>query len=131
MNASLGGLLLSNDNYLILTQLESSLRRDEEQQDRFLKEGIGFTKFIVNKLEDKDPYTLQYIGKRLNVEKSMLLKVQKVDWGKQAEMEYKTLIEFRDERYRDDIGTIGNQILMKMGENGINSRKKSKWKNFI
>jgi len=53
-----------------------------------------------------------------------------VDYGKQAEMEYRSLIEFRDDKYKFDIGIIANQILFKMGENEIDSRKKTKWKNF-
>jgi cellulose biosynthesis protein BcsQ len=127
---AVGGLLLSNSNYLILTQLESSLRRFEEQADRFLKIDISFEKHIINKFEEKDPYTLQYIEKRLNLDKSELLKVKNVDYGKQAEMEYRSLIEFRDDKYKFDIGIIANQILFKMGENEIDSRKKIKWKNF-
>jgi len=128
---AVGGLLLSNNNYLILTQLESSLRRFEEQGERFSKANIIFEKYIVNKFEEKDPYTLQYIEKRLKLEKDMLMKVKNVDYGKQAEMEYRSLIEFRDDKYKSDIGMIANQILLKMGENEIDSRKKNKWKSFI
>lgn len=128
---AVGGLLMSHCNYLVLSQMESSLRRFEELQERYLKSSITFEKFIVNKFEDKDPYTLPYIGKRLSIEKTNLIKVQHVDYGKQAEMAYKSLIEFRDEKYRGDVGFIANLILAKMGQKEINPGKKLKWKNFI
>ena len=128
---AVGGLSISNDNYLILTQLESSLRRFEEQTDRFSKANIIFEKYILNKYDEKDPYTLQYIEKRLKIDKNLLMKVKNVDYGKQAEMEYRSLIEFRDDKYKSDILLIVNQILSKMGLNEIDSRKKNKWKSFI
>src|SRR5665647_3532592 len=68
---------------------------------------------------------------RLKFEKNRLMKVKNVDYGKQAEMEYRSLIEFRDDKYKSDIGMIANHILLKMGKNEIDSRKKSKWKSFI
>lgn len=128
---ALGGLLLADNNYLILNQMESSLRRFEEQRERFVQANVRFEKYIINKFEEKDPYTIQYIAKRLSLEKNLIMKVQKVDYGKQAEMEYKTLIEFRDEAYKGDIACIANQILIKMGNDEIDSGKKSKWKSFI
>jgi len=128
---ALGGLLLSDNNFLVLSQTESSLRRFEEQEERFKQSKVRFEKYIVNKFEEKDPYTIQYIAKRLALEKSLFLKVHRVDYGRQAEMEYKTLIEFRDEGYKGDISQIASHILLKMGDSEIDLGKKSKWKNFI
>lgn len=128
---ALGGLLLSDNNYLVMSQMESSLRRFEELVDRYEQANVKFNQYIINKFEEKDPYTIQYMSKRLFLDKDLFLKVRKVDYGKQAEMEYKTLIEFRDEGYKGDIGRIASQILVKMGHHEIDSGKKSKWKSFI
>lgn len=126
-----GGLTLSDNNFMVITQQESSISRFELLRERYDKAGINFNRYIVNKFDDKDPYTIQYILKRLNISKDTIFKVKQVDYSRQAEMEYKTLIDFKDENYRNNIINIANYILEKIGEPQIDIGKKNKWKNFI
>ena len=128
---AIGGLTLSENNYLVMSQLESSLRRYEEQALRFHTAKIHFNKCILNKFEEKDPFSVSYVSKRLSIREEDLMVVRNVDYGKQAETEYRSLIEFRDEKFRADICRVANQILTKAGEAEIDLRKKKKWKSFI
>lgn len=128
---ALGGLTVAGSKFLVLTQLESSLKRFENQKERYQTAGIRFEHYLVNKFEEKDPYGISYLSKRLNIGKDQILKIQNAEYSRQAEMEYKSLVEFQDSRYKSDIHQIANHILRKNGHDSISTGKKTLWKNFI
>ena len=119
-----GALAISNFNFCIMTQQESCLSRFEGLKERYKKGGIFFSKYIVNKFEEKDPHNITYISKRLDISKKEILIVENVDYSRQAEMENRTLVEFRDERYLNCIINISNIILGDLKEPIITKEKK-------
>ena len=74
---------------------------------------------------------MDYLSERLDFPKDRFLLVHQADYSRQAEMEYRTLMEYRDELYREDIRKLANVLLGFMGEEGLSPERKGLWKNFI
>lgn len=128
---AIGALSAANDVFLVLTQQESVLKRFERLKDIYQSLGLPITEFLINKYYAEDPYSLDYIGQRLQLEKKTFSKIESAENAWQAEMNYKTLIEFKNDKYIQDITGVANGILIKSGYSGIQRQRKSRWKNFI
>ncbi len=126
-----GGLRLTERRLLVLNQMESTVRRIEEQRERYREAGIHFHRFILNRYQEEDPYSVEYLSQRLRIPGEMILTVHLAGYARQAEMEYRSLMEFRDEAYREDIRKIANMLLKEMGEKELAPERKGLWKRFI
>lgn len=126
-----GTLSISEEVILVAAQQESAIKRYERNQKLFDELGIDASLFLINKYFEQDPYGLTYIAKRLRIEKEKLLKIDLSGYPRQAEIDARTLLEYKNEAYRADIITVANHILNKMGFSEIRVKRKSRWKNFI
>lgn len=129
---ALGGMSAAAKNYLILTQLESSLCRYEGMAQWFEKAQIKFDRFLINKFYQEDPHTISYITERLCMNKEMIFKIRASSHDRHAEMDHKTLIHFKSDTYLSDITAIANEMLEVAGLPLIKVQRKNRlWKNFI
>lgn len=128
---AVGSLLSSENRFLILTQQESAIRRWERQHDLYDKLNIQFPYLVLNKFEEHDPYGIDYVSKRLEIPQTQILTVEAAGYGKRAEMDYKTLMEYRSGKYAQDIENIANLLLTTAGIPIRTKQRKNKWKSFI
>lgn len=128
---AVGTLSVSEEVFLVVSQQESVIRRYEKNRKILGDLGIGISILIINNYYEQDPFGLPYISSRLDIEKEKLLKIETADYSRQAEIDYKTLLEFKNEGYRKDILALANNILNKSGIKEIQRQRKSRWKSFI
>lgn len=129
---ALGSLKFCSSRLLVLTQQETMLKRYEELLPLYEKLGLDFSSLIINKFSSQDPYDLGYLSIRLDTLKSKIRRVEMTNSARQAEMEYKTLLAFQDEKYTRDVLAIANLILIMTEKDQIlKSKRGIKWKNFI
>ena len=128
---AVGALERITDRLLVLTQQESMLKRYERLKPVCDKLGFRFSRTIINKYISEDPYDFEYIAKRNRIPKTELLKVEQSVFARQAEMEYKTLLSYKDSRYKEDIAEIAGAVLEQCGIRGADAPKRKKWISFI
>ncbi|HVI42190.1 MAG TPA: hypothetical protein VM577_16175 [Anaerovoracaceae bacterium] len=128
---AIGTLSVSEEVFLVATQQETVIRRYEKNRKILEDLGIAISAFIINKFYEQDPYGLSYIASRLEVDKGKFLKVDSAGYSRQAEIDYKILLEYKNEVYLLDIIAVANDILNKNGFSEIQRQRKSRWKSFI
>ncbi len=128
---AVGALSLSEEVFLVITQQESALRRYEKNRKLLDDLGVGIGAFVINKYYEQDPYGLSYLSDRLETGKERIFKVDSAGWSRQAEIDNKTLLEYKNETYTLDIIALANHILNKIGIAEIQRQRKSRWKSFI
>lgn len=128
---TVGALAVSEEVYLVMTQQESTIRRYEKNRKLLGELGVEVSAYVVNKYYDQDPFGLSYIADRLELEKEKFHKVVSAGYSRQAEIDYRTLLEYKNEAYQTDITALANNILSKMGIAEIQRQRKSRWKSFI
>ncbi|HYE67065.1 MAG TPA: hypothetical protein VEA58_00555 [Anaerovoracaceae bacterium] len=128
---AVGTLSVSEEVLLVASQQESVIRRYEKNRKILDDLGIGISVLIINKYYEQDPFGLPYIASRLEIEKEKFLKVESAGYSRQAEIDYKTLLEYKNEGYLQDIIAVANNILNKNGIKEIQRQRKSRWKSFI
>jgi hypothetical protein len=128
---AVGALTVSKEILYVITQQESVLKRCEKLNETYRSLGLEIAAYLANKYDEQDPYSLTYLADRLHVEKEHLWKIESAGYARQAEMEYKTLLEYKNEKFIKDILEISNHILNKSGYEIIEKPRKSKWKSFI
>ena len=126
-----GALKLKGLKYLIMEQTESSIARYEKMRPYYDKLDIGFDKYILSKYCPEDPLTENYISSRLSINKSLFFEIGYQDKGRVSEIEYKTLLETGQDRYRADIAKITNVVMKEMNLEDIPLKRKRSWNNFI
>lgn len=128
---AMGALQKAGHRFFLLEQAESSIRRYERQREYYQRFSIGFDRYIINKFADTDPYTLSYIASWLSLERNELFKVSFSSFGRKAEMEHKSILELKDEKFKKDIVKIANHIMGIQDLGEIEPQRKRRWKNFI
>lgn len=128
---AVGGLSISCETIFVMTQQESALKRYEKLRETYDAMGVHFDAYLVNKFFGHDPYSLQYIAERLQLDKGQLWKIEAAGYSMQAEMDYKTLLDYKSEKYSEDVTSVANHILSKSGFEMITKARKRKWKSFI
>ena len=128
---AVGTISVAEEVFLVVTQQESVLRRYEKNRKTLDDMSIVISVFIINKYYEPDSFGLPYIASRLGFEKDKFLKVETAGYSHQAEIDYKTLLEYKNEGYLQDIIAIANDILNKNGFTEIQRQRKSRWKSFI
>lgn len=128
---AIGALSASEDIFLIISQQESAIKRFEKNKPLMKELNIKESAYIINKYSEQDPYGLNYLSDRLKIGKDKIWKVALSDYNRQAEIDYKTLLEFKNEIYIQDISRVANIVLHNKGFSLIKKQRKSRWKNFI
>lgn len=126
-----GALAESGEVLFITTQQESSVRRYERKRKLLDDLGVEISLFLVNKYYEQDPYGLSYLASRMGTGKDRFRKIDSAGYSRQAEIDYRTLMEYKNEAYRADIAAVANYILNKAGFPEIRRQRKSRWKSFI
>ena len=116
---------------LVFGQSESSLARYERMRGVYERAEIHFDRYLINQFIDTDPYTLPYISSRLGLDKEQLAKVAFCQAARQAEMEHKTLLDFKEEKYRKDIAKVASAVMAALNISETTQRRKRGWKSFI
>jgi len=70
-------------------------------------------------------------AKRLHIPSEKLLPVDFAGYGREAEMDCRTLLSYRNEKYLSDITDLANRILEQTGFPLIEKPRKNKWNPFI
>ncbi|MDR0423994.1 MAG: hypothetical protein LBH39_00795 [Clostridiales Family XIII bacterium] len=126
-----GALRLSGDKFFIMTQQESILARWEKRKPVYERLGILPSGYILNRYMDKDIYPLDYIAKRLEMDKGKFHKVSFSGSGRRAEIERKTLMANPGDAFPSDIARFVKRALG-IDLDGIGGiKRKRRWKNFI
>ena len=128
---SVGALSVSESVLFLLSQQESSVRRYEKNRKLLEELGIAISVYVVSKYSEDDPFTLAYLSTRLNIDRERLRKISSAANDRLAEIEQKTLLEYKNEMYCSDITCIANSILNKSGFREIQKKRKNKWMSFI
>lgn len=128
---AIGTLSIAEDRFLVATQQETVVRRHEKNRKLLEDLGIEISALIINKYYDQDPYEISYIASRLEMEAEQFLKIDSAGYARQAETDYKTLLNYKNGAYLLDIITVANRILIKTGLTEIQRQRKSRWKSFI
>ena len=119
-----GGLLGSKKNFLVLAQEEGCLRRYERIRAVYAKVGISFDRYIINKYSAGEAYTMKYISKRLGIPEERMLKLERSSYGREADISYKSLLDFENDKFARDIIAIASEIGEAAGLPPINKKRK-------
>ncbi|MBR0596830.1 hypothetical protein [Sinanaerobacter chloroacetimidivorans] len=128
---AIGALQCSRDIFYIVTQQETSLSRYEKRKDIYDNVGVVFSDLILNKYVEHDFYDAAYVADRMQSEAQNVWKVSASDYAKQAEMEHMTLIDYKNDKFIQDIVELSNCILSKSGLPEIKKQRKNIWRSFI
>jgi cellulose biosynthesis protein BcsQ len=128
---AVGTLTESGEVLFITTQQESAVRRYERNRRLLDDLGVDISLFLVNKYSEQDPYGLPYLASRMSIERDRFMKIDSASYSRQAEIDYRTLLEYKNEAYRADIAAVANYILNKAGFPEIRRQRKNKWRSFI
>lgn len=128
---AIGALGRSKLRILVLTQQESMLARFEKLNPVYEKLEYAFSFTVVNKYRNDDPYDLSYISKRLSLPPEKLFPVTEALCARAAEAAHKTLLNFKEAKYKEDIGKLALQVLDRCGMEKPEGMKKKKWISFI
>lgn len=128
---ALGSLVMADELLLVLTQQEAVLRRYEILRKLYGQLKLSFSLMILNHFEKEDPYTVEYICRRLGAEKDNLLLISETAGGRKAEVDSKTLLSYRNAMYAADILAAANKVMELTGLGAIEKQRKKRWKNFI
>ncbi|MCR5481463.1 MAG: hypothetical protein K6F52_01520 [Clostridia bacterium] len=125
---AIGGLQMAKKKYLVMTQNESALRRYEKNWLLYESLKLNFSGYIINKYSDDSPYDISYLSRRMGVEKEMLHRINLAGSGLQAEMDCRTLLGYREEKYIQDVEKIADRIGSETGFEHLKNQRKGKWK---
>ena len=83
---------------------------------------------MLNKYFPKDPYDRKYLAERLGKDEGYMLTVRMAGYGRQAEMEHQTLLEYRNDAYGNDISALSERIMTEAGIVIKRERRRRLWK---
>ena len=126
-----GALTMKSLKYLIMEQRESSIKRYEKMKEIYDKLCIDFDKYILNKYVESDPLTAKYISSRLSIDVTHFMTVEYSEKGRMSEIEYRTLLEVANDKYKNDTLSIANDIMKNMDLEVIRLKRKRTWNSFM
>lgn len=124
---ALGALRCGGQRYCVISQQESSVREFEDKKWIFEKLNMKFDSIVVNKYFNKDPYDTVYLSERLGIDSEKFTTVRMAGYGRQAEMDRQTLLEYRNEAFGSDIAALSSLIMEKAGIVMKSERKRRLW----
>ncbi|MBQ2747699.1 MAG: hypothetical protein IJF28_04430 [Firmicutes bacterium] len=128
---AIGGLMSAEKKFMVLSQNEATLRRYENMKKYYEGLTLDFDSLIINKYSERDPYSLGYLRKRLSCEPEKLYPVALASLGRQAEMEYRTIMNLNEEVFVKDIEKLSFSIIDFAGLGHKKDKRKPRWKGFI
>ncbi len=128
---AIGALKSSENRTLLLTQHEAILSRWEKNRSLYDKLQITFETYVINQYYAQDPYTEEYLCRRLELPREKVKKVIFAGYSRQAEMDGQTLMEYKNESYLENVIQLANQHLQSLKLQEIKMKRKNKWKSFI
>jgi len=126
-----GAVKMKGLKYLVMEQTESSIKRYENMREIYEKLDIGFDKYVLSKHYSDDPLTANYISLRLSINRSSIFEIGYSDRGRTAEIEYRTLLDTGQDKYRSDILKVANDVMRTMNLDNISLRRRRSWNSFI
>lgn len=129
---ALGALRRSDVRLLVVTQQESVLARYEALRSTYEMLKISYQKIIVNKYIQDDPHDEAYLARRLHRHRKDMVAVLLAKYARQAEIDYRTLLEYNEAGFRDGIREAARIILEESGMGSeLNAKAGWRWKSFI
>lgn len=107
----IGSLKYSNHQVKILTQNEVTLNRNEQLKDVYKEINVQFNHHIINRYDELNPYDKRYISKLTGKDESSFSAIPYSEYEKQAEMDKRVLIEYKDDKFLEEIHRLANKIL--------------------
>ena len=128
---AVGSLAEADETYFVLSQNEAAVHRYEQEMQVYRDAGIQWNGIVLNQYSEQDPYTADYIGKRLKADGEKQYSVRMSAHGRRAEMEYKTLAAIGERRVVKDIQRIAWDFMRTAEIVQGEEKRKRKWKNFV
>ncbi len=97
--------------YMVMSPRESCVRRFEMSRKAFDLMGLEPDSMILNRFGVKSIYSASYLGERLGMDRSRFLVVRESKNGDVCEMEYRSLLNYRDNAFKKDINALAGKIL--------------------
>ena len=124
---ALGSLFASDGIFLVMIQAESAIRRFERLLPLYHKLNVATLGCLINRFQDKNPYTVGYLRERLDRFAGDFYTVGESSLGMVAEAEGRSLIQYRDKVFGKDVCSAANLILCDIGAAPIGERVKNPW----
>lgn len=105
---SLTALTMTRNNYFVLSQQESSLRKWERSKELLSTINAIPRSIVINKYIKGDQYNLSYLSKRIGYHQNIFNTINESDFGLQAEAERKSILHFGEKQYEKDIKRLIN-----------------------
>ena len=125
---AMGALQRNCVRYMIISQSESGIRAYEKMGWLYKELDLTFDRIIINRYFPTDPYDVTYIAERLYRTKDMFHVVRTAGYCRQAEMEHKSLLRYRNDNYRTDIHELAEYISIQAGYKDSLERKRRLWR---
>ncbi|MBR5228778.1 MAG: hypothetical protein IKV96_02965 [Firmicutes bacterium] len=125
---ALGAMTGSDKKYMVISQCESGLKGYEQNEWLYEKLGINFDRILINRFFPADPYDIDYISERLGRTKDMFHIIRTAGYCRQAEIDHKSLLEYRNDNYRVDINSLAEYISRQAGYRDSLERKRRLWR---
>jgi len=128
---AVGTLRAADYRCLVLTQQESALSRWERHRNLYRRLEIDFQLVLVDRYLPEAPYTKEYLAERLEFPADRILTVPDSPYGLRADGEKKSLLKYKDERFRQGIRQICERLAEYAGLEYPAEKRWKWWKNSI
>jgi len=112
----LGSIRASDEVNIVLNQKENSLRKYEKESAFYEKMGISFSYYIINMYDKDNIYSKNYIIKRLDLSDEKTICIRDSGFGDIAEMQSKSLLEFKSTSFKRCIENMAKRIIADYGQ---------------
>lgn len=128
---AVGALKASDYRCLVLTQQESVISRWERHRNLYRRLSIDFQMIFINRYLPEEPYTKEYLAERLEFPVDHILTIADSPYGLRADGEKKSLLKYKDERFRQGIRQGCERLAEYAGLNYPSEKRWKWWKNSI
>lgn len=113
---ALGSLFKAGRIYVVLSQSETAIRRYEWLRPLYEKLGLTETSYVINRFRSGSVYSGDYMEKRLGLTSEKMFTVRETKNGDSSETDGKSLLYYRDGRFRKNIRAIEKDILKRQNQ---------------
>ncbi|MBQ8589576.1 MAG: hypothetical protein IJ486_03885 [Firmicutes bacterium] len=128
---AIGAMQAADLRCLVLTQQESVLAHWERNQTIYRRLSIDFHFLVINRYLPEAVYTKEYLSERLGFPMDRILTVSDSPFGMRADNEKKSLLQYKDERLRQNIRTVCERLTEQCGVDYPREKRWKFWKNSI
>jgi len=107
---ALGSMFAADIRCIVLGQNEMCLRRYEWMRPLYEKLNMFYGLYIINPYSRKNMYEKKYLAARLQLSTDKLITVRESSCGWRAEMEGKSLLNYKSKGYEKDINKLINRM---------------------